>query len=159
MSNFSDVGDFHHKFNLDNVTHKQPGPRPENQELMQFRLKFMLEELLEFAEATNFVLGFDPALGKFTFTLPGPNAQAAPVDHAKAFDSLLDLAYVVFGSAQVLGYPWQEGWDAVQTANMQKIRVTRIEDSLRGSTFDVVKPPGWTPPDITDVLRKRGFPI
>lgn len=159
MSNYSDVGDFHQRFKLDNVTHTKAGPRPENPELMKFRLEFMLEELLEFAEATNYVLGFDPALGKFTFTIPGPNARAQPVDHAKAFDSLLDLAYVVFGSAQVLGYPWQRGWNEVQRANMTKIRAERAEDSLRGSTFDVVKPSGWTAPDIATVLRNHGFNV
>lgn len=156
-SNFDDVGKFHEKFELDNVTHRGPGPRLDNEELIRFRLNFMLEELLEFAEAHNYVIGFHPQKGKFEFNLPGPNAAASSIDREKSFDSLLDLAYVVFGTAHVLGYPWHEGWAEVQRANMTKERVQRAEDSARGSTFDVIKPKGWTPPGIQTILERHGW--
>lgn len=131
--NFVDVGDFHAKFGLTSVTHEGPGPREITPELLEFRSKFMQEELDEFNEA------------------------AKTNDHAKMFDALLDLVYVAMGTAHMFGYPWQAGWDEVQRANISKERVTRAEDSTRGSTFDVIKPVGWTAPNIGLVLAENGF--
>lgn len=162
-TNFHDVGDFHEKFKLDNVSNRGAGPRPTNKQLMDFRIRFMQEELDEFC------------LG------------AQEGDHEKMFDALLDLAYVVLGSAQVLGYPWQEGWDEVQRANMTKERCAldhkfeahsvdsdlcihyganhepcgqpKHRHSLRGSINDVIKPPGWTPPDLKSILKRWNFDV
>src|SRR4051812_37433278 len=126
-SNFADVRAFHEKFELG----KDRLPRPGfvSPELTEFRTKFMQEELDEFKEA---VLQDD---------LP------------QAFDALLDLVYVALGTADLMCLPWQSGWDEVQRANMNKVRARRAQDSLRGSTFDVVKPKGWTPPQIDKVLE------
>lgn len=136
-SNFDDVGDFHEKFGLDNVTHHGAGPRfpigehneADAAELLRFRVRFLREELQEFEDAL------------------------ATRDPAKAFDALLDLTYVAMGTAHLLGFPWQEGWDEVQRANMAKVRAKPDgSDSVRNSKWDVVKPSGWTPPNIARVL-------
>ncbi|MCA1807245.1 MAG: nucleoside triphosphate pyrophosphohydrolase family protein [Actinobacteria bacterium] len=133
-NNFDDVGNFHEKFGLDNVTFKGPGPREVPDELIRFRIGFLVEELEEFI------------------------AGAVDGDDEQMFDALLDLAYVAFGTAHLLGYPWQVGWDEVQRANMKKIRAAKDgSNSKRGSSFDVVKPPHWTPPDIKAVLEKNGW--
>lgn len=152
-TNFDDVGDFHNKFKLDNVTHNGAGPREVSEELIRFRANFMQEELHEFRNG------------------------AAIMDHEKMFDALLDLAYVVFGTAQLLGYPWQAGWDEVQRANMAKERCLldhvfvqrdgvnqcmkcnqpKEHHSLRGSEFDVIKPAGWTSPALSPILEASGF--
>lgn len=132
--NFGDVGHFHHKFGLDNTTFKAPGPRPDDTELINYRIGFMTEELDEFVE------GWESD------------------DHAKMFDALIDLVYVAMGTAHFLGYPWQAGWDRVQTANMAKERAAADgSNSKRGSGFDVVKPEGWTPPNIEGLLTDAGW--
>jgi predicted HAD superfamily Cof-like phosphohydrolase len=191
-SNFDDVGDFHEKFELDNVTHQGAGPRKMPDDLMQFRLKFLLEELLEFAHGIGYRMhsaSDDSGTGWWEF-YKMPNGK---VDHEKAFDSLLDLAYVTFGAAQVLGYPWQAGWEEVQRANITKERcrighryvdgeedrcqygikmerseggyevvqcqMPKVAHSLRGSDRDVIKPTGWTAPDIKAVLKDAGFDL
>lgn len=129
QSNFDDVGDFHEKFGLDNVTHRGSGPRLVPLDLMDFRIKFLHEELKEFEDAY------------------------AEGNVAKMFDALLDLAYVTFGTAHLMGFPWQRGWDEVQRANMSKVRAQADgSDSRRDSSWDVVKPYGWEPPDIEGVL-------
>ena len=149
VNNFRDVGTFHHKFGLDHVEcgvglpievardHKGAKPRVIDPSMIDFRRKFMQEELDEFGRAF------------------------LAEDEPKMFDALLDLAYVVFGTAHLLGYPWQEGWDEVQRANMQKERATSVEQSLastgRGSTLDVIKPVGRTPPNISAVLGRHGW--
>ena len=128
MSNFSDVGDFHEKFGL-HRSDKEPGIQEISDELLDFRIKFLREELDEFCEGEK------------------------EGDHAKMFDALLDLVYVAMGTAHLLGYPWQMGWDAVQKANMAKERAASDgSNSKRGSSFDVVKPEGWTPPNIDGIL-------
>lgn len=132
MSNFTDVGDFHRKFGL-HASDLKPGLEVMDESTYQFRFKFLLEELDELEEAWD------------------------EGDSAKMFDALIDLVYVAMGTAHLLGFPWQEGWDAVQAANMSKQRAQRAEQSMRGSALDVIKPEGWTPPDIEAVLQRHGW--
>lgn len=179
QDNFTDVGDFHEKFGLTSLTHSSnPGPRPAEEiteELLKFRLKFLEEELIELAQSMHFARLAKPG---------GGDMVGVSLDHAQAFDSLIDLVYVALGTAHLLGYPWQEGWEAVQTANMAKERcqidhkyvgdgieacrdlnpdgycgAPKEKHGSRGSLFDVMKPPGWTPPDIAAVLRRHGFNV
>jgi predicted HAD superfamily Cof-like phosphohydrolase len=134
-NNFDDVGAFHEKFGLHNTTWHPEGPHVMSTELEEFRLKFLDEELQELRDGL------------------------AEEDEAKTFDALLDLVYVAMGTAHLRGYPWQAGWDAVQAANMSKERALSNEDtrSKRGSSYDVVKPDGWTAPDIEGVLSRYGW--
>jgi predicted HAD superfamily Cof-like phosphohydrolase len=136
-TNFDDVGNFHEKFALDNTTHQDTGQRsPMDPELLDFRLKFLKEELEEFETGME------------------------EEDHEQMFDALLDLVYVAMGTAHLLGYPWQEGWDLVQRANMAKERAAADgSNSKRGTQWDVVKPPGWTPPAIGGLLERHGFDV
>lgn len=133
-SNFEDVGQFHEKFKLPNTTYHMPRQQQVPQDMMEFRAKFLQEELDEFNE------GF------------------AEGDHAKMFDALMDLVYVAMGTAHLQGYPWQRGWIEVQRANMAKVRAKADgSDSLRGSSYDVVKPEGWIAPDIAGLLASFGW--
>lgn len=134
MSEFEDVGDFHERFDLDNVTYRGSHPRDVPQDLLKFRRDFMQEELDEFIEGMN------------------------EGDDAKMFDALIDLVYVALGTAHLKGYPWEAGWALVQNANMKKIRGKPDgSDSKRHSKWDVVKPEGWQPPDIERLLGERGW--
>ena len=129
MSNFDDVGWFHKKFDL---PVSQDAPRDVPKDLLQFRIKFMQEELDEFATATT---------------------------AADQFDALLDLVYVAMGTAHIMGFPWEAGWSRVQQANMAKVRASAdASDSKRGSSWDVVKPEGWRAPDIEGLLDTLGWP-
>ena len=157
LSNFDDVGQFHEKFKLDNVTNHPMKPKLITPELAKFRKKLMREELNEIEE------GY------------------AENDLAKVADGLVDLVYVALGTAQLHGLPWQELWDAVQRANMRKERClldhvfevnegavdlrkcgvcgqAKVKHSVRGNVNDVIKPEGWTPPDIVGVLSLAGWP-
>lgn len=135
-NNFDDVGRFHQRFDLHNTTFLRPGPRRWDRALMEYRVRFLEEELKEFKDAL------------------------ANHDDAGMFDALLDLVYVAMGTAHLQGYPWREGWDAVQEANMAKVRGTaeHNDHAKRGTQEPMVKPPGWTPPDIQGLLVGYGFP-
>lgn len=118
---FEDVLAFHAKFEL---------PRPNAPQLLdshlyEYRLKFLREELAEFETAH------------------------AAGDIAKATDALLDLIYVAYGTAIMMGLRrvWAQCWGFVQNANLMKVRVAAAAESKRGSAFDVRKPSGWSSPD------------
>lgn len=131
-TDFSDVGDFHRKFDLEAVPSERP-PRLITPELQEFRLKFLQEELDELQ------LGYEQQ------------------DLEKIADALVDLVYVALGTAHLHGLPWGALWAEVQRANISKVRATHASQSLRGSTFDVVKPPGWRPPNVRQVLEHHGW--
>lgn len=153
-SNFHDVGLFHEWFGLDNTTANPPGPREFDPELIKFRVKFIREEFVELLEGLHTHMVTDgQGMTDIVF-----EAGKKP-DHAQIFDALLDIVYVAMGTAHFLGYPWHEGWDRVQEANMAKVRATSADQSKRRTSFDVVKPEGWTPPDIAGLLRKYGWDI
>jgi len=155
-TNFDDVGDFHQKFDLDNVTHRGMGPRPSlDDSIIPFRIGFMLEERQEFCEAVGYKITLDHT-GKLKLIKFRQSNHR--VDHDLAFDALIDLVYVAMGTAHFMGYPWQLGWRLVQRANMGKVRARKdASDSKRGSSFDVVKPDGWKAPDIKSLLERAGF--
>lgn len=117
------VAEFHEKFGLPMGTDDQLMHDPSVQ---AYRVKFLQEELDEFKEAL------------------------AEGNKTKAFDALLDLGYVVYGTALFAGInpaQWHAGMHAVHSCNMAKVRATKAEDSKRGSIFDVCKPAGWVGPE------------
>jgi len=120
-----DVRNFHNKFGVP----MSPVPALLDTEAVRFRIKFMQEELKEFIDCHD------------------------DLDLHGAADALIDLAYVVIGTALFMGLPWQSLWAEVQGCNMQK-RLAKPDgsDSKRGSPLDVVKPEGWLGPDHSKFL-------
>lgn len=119
---YQDVQNFHDKFAVPLAS----APTLLEGEAYNFRLGFMQEELQEFVQA------------HYDDNLP------------MAYDALIDLVYVAYGTAQMMGCTpamWQELWNAVQNANMSKVRASSAADSKRGTSLDVVKPAGWVSPD------------
>ncbi len=134
----NDVAAFHHKFGIDQPP--QANQMPED--LARFRLMFLFEELREYAVA----LGYD-----CVFSVE--SAPSLAPDLEKQLDSLTDLVYVAVGTGLISGFDMGEAWDRVQEANMQKRRALPDgSDSARFSESDVVKPEGWTPPDLSDLV-------
>jgi predicted HAD superfamily Cof-like phosphohydrolase len=124
----SDVRAFHEKFG-------QPYnrlPRELPRDLWDFRYNFLHEELSEYHSAM------------------------IHRDLEKQFDALIDLMYVAAGTAYLHGFRMPEGWDRVQAANMAKVAAKSADESRaasgRGSTYDIIKPPGWKPADLKDLL-------
>ena len=134
-TNFDDVGLFHEAIgHYRNTTFNGAQPLDPEDELLDLKRRHLQEELDEFLQ--GYALN----------------------DHAQMADALVDLVYVAMGFAQVMGYPWQEIWDAVQKANMSKRRAHADgHDSKRASSFDIVKPPGFVPPPVARILKQHGF--
>ena len=124
-----DVQKFHAKFGLPLGLRNQL----KDKSTQDFRIKFLQEELDEFTIAIK------------------------DGDRVKAFDALLDLSYVTYGTALFMGVnpqQWDAGFTAVQKANMAKERAVDSADSRskRKNSFDVVKPEGWVGPE-SELLR------
>lgn len=117
----ADVAEFHAKFEL---TQRAKDAAP-SQKVMAFRLKFLLEELDELAMGAN------------------------QRDLVQTTDAIIDIIYVALGLAWLLNLPIDDAWREVHKANMRKERAKSAADSKRGSSFDIVKPPGWKPPNLS----------
>lgn len=124
-----DVQAFQQKFSI---------PMPYTPQLLaraaeRFRQDFLLEEVGEFVEACG------------------------ASDLPKAADALVDLVYVAYGTALMMGLGriWPQLWAEVQRANMSKVRAAVDgSDSKRRSSLDVIKPPGWVGPDLKSIIDK-----
>lgn len=139
-----DIIDFHEKFDLAYVG----PPRVLTRELFEFRLGFMQEELDEWAKSTERGLSEVERSGS-------PDLFHYESQLEKQLDALVDLQYVLLGTAYLQGLSpvFPDAWASVHKANMAKVRAQSIQDSKRGSLFDVVKPVGWEPPDHLDLVR------
>ena len=120
-----DIRDFMMKFGLAYGGY----PRSLDLDLFIFRRNFMLEELGEYITAWE------------------------NNDKERMLDALTDLLYVVFGTAHLHGFNIDEAWRRVHEANMRKERAKTKEESTRKSAYDIIKPAGWTPPNLEDLTK------
>lgn len=143
LTGFAAVSEFHKKFDL-----SYSGPvRVPPEEILSLRVARLHEELDEYKLA----LGILHLVEKHDL---GEDAKMKALE--MAFDALIDLAYIVFGTAELHGFHrFDEGFARVHAANMAKERAQRPEDSKHGSTFDIIKPAGWKPASLMDLLYQN----
>lgn len=139
MSYFDDVGAFHERMKLPLSAewccrdHRavRPPALLEDKDL-DYRMSFLFEEIKEFLIAQG------------------------RGDLAGVSDALVDIIYIVLGTAHYMGIPFNAIWEEVHRANMTK-RPWKEGDPIkpRNTTgLEVVKPEGWRPPDIDGVIRE-----
>lgn len=121
------VAAFHEKFCVPSAN----APTLLDPDTLEFRMKLMSEELREYREASE------------------------AGDLEGQLDALVDLVYVTLGTAYVAGLPFAEAFRRVHSANMQKVRASDASESKRGSGLDVVKPEGWEPASLADLVGAR----
>jgi predicted HAD superfamily Cof-like phosphohydrolase len=122
-----DIDAFHKKYKFEK---NEKVGIPDDNELVNFRTSFLMEELAEYTQAIT------------------------KKDAAGALDALVDIVYIALGTAWLFNLPFERAWDQVQKANMSKIR-TKSKSKKRGTSFDVVKPKGWTAPDIEQIIEEE----
>jgi hypothetical protein len=143
---FRDVAAFHEKYQLPPTTdpnHELPA------DLFKFRAKFLLEELNEYFAAC----GYDLSISADSQLVLEWNGEK--FDPEMALDAIVDICYVALGTAYLHRFlEFNEAWRRVQEKNMQKVRAVSADDpaSVRKHSADVVKPPGWTPASLVDLL-------
>jgi predicted HAD superfamily Cof-like phosphohydrolase len=119
-----------------------------------FRMKFILEELMETIQACG--LHYDSMFNDIRYKVDGKENEE------EILDGLIDLMVVIIGTAHFFGYTnridnktiFEIAWDRVQEANMKKIPVKSAMESKRGSQFDLLKPEGWKKPNFEDLFQK-----
>ena len=122
-----DIDQFHKKFKFEK---NDKVGIPENNELVNFRTSFLIDELAEYTQAIT------------------------KGDSAAALDALVDIVYIALGTAWLFNLPFEKAWNEVQKANMSKVR-TKRKSKKRGTSFDVVKPKGWQAPDIEQIIEEE----
>lgn len=149
-----DIVAFHEKFDL--AYHGKPrcliGVKDDvGADLGEFRTKFDREETDEYED--------DGEALKVSVDA-GDTENIVTYLH-KQLDALVDGMYVKLGTAYLQFGPavFREAWRRVHSANMKKKRAERVEESKRGSLFDVVKPEGWVEPDHRDLVRDNAHVI
>lgn len=157
MNYFRMYLDFHRKF-------KMPEPKKVTTEHAETRLNFLLEELVETAEAAGYNLGICNKNGKDVVQFH--RNKRIKVNRAEYIDGLTDLLYVVLGTAVMSGLneiatgagftcltKLEVAFEKVHRANMQKIPVKNASESKRGTKYDMKKPDGWRAPDHRELLK------
>lgn len=143
----TDIAEFHKKFGLEYDGRSRALPV----ELGHFRTLFMEEELKEY------IFHRDVLLQLFGDERSNRLDEADITFHLEGqLDALVDLVYVALGTAYLHGFgpqKFNEAWRRVHEKNMEKMRAPSADHSKRGSAFDVIKPPGWTPPKHTDLVE------
>lgn len=137
----ADIEEFHQKFCLE---YKGP-PRTLTGEMGEFRYNFLQEEVNEYGDALT---DCDVEMKEL-----GARPEMITQHLEAQLDALVDQVYVALGNAYLHGFDFREAWRRVHAANMAKVRAQRAEDSKRGTTFDVVKPPGWIAPRHVDLVN------
>lgn len=101
-------------------------PRQLDSDRKKFRVNFIREETTELDDATN-------------------------IDDE--IDACVDIVYVALGMLVEMGVPPDIAFDIVHRKNMLKQRGAK--STRPGSKgIDMIKPPGWTPPDYTEMLAQ-----
>lgn len=128
---FGDVVAFHKKYGIA----YQGNPRRLPMGLRSFRYNRLKEEM------TEYILAFEQDL------------------QTEQFDGLIDLIYIALGTIHLHGWDFYRGWSRVHSANMAKTRASEKHPGKYGNPLgddnapcDIVKPPGWTAPDLSDLV-------
>lgn len=126
---FTSVGEFRAKMKLP----MSDLPQLLSPEQASYFARFIMEELSEYLRA---------------------NEEQSLVDAA---DAIVDLVYVTLGCAHAMGLPFEELFEVVHKANMQKEPANEFCRSIRGNQYDVVKPVGWVAPEheLNEILEMQ----
>lgn len=113
-----DIRDLHDKFGF----HQSVGEMDDEKlsYLLDFRIRFLEEELLELEDAVN------------------------PED---AVDALIDMIVVAIGTLDLFRVDQDEAWRRVHVANMSKERGVKESRPNPLGLPDLMKPDGWEAPD------------
>ena len=122
-----DIDNFHKKYGFEK---NEKIDIPDNNELINFRTAFLMEELAEYTNAIT------------------------KKDAAGALDALVDIVYIALGTAWLFNLPFEKAWNEVQKANMSKIRA-KDKTGKRGTKFDVIKPKDWKAPNIEKIIEEE----
>ncbi len=104
------------------------------------RVKFLLEEVLEFAEASGVSVNIDESKLEYTIT--------SPPDLLGLADAICDVSYINYGSANSYGLDIEPFENEVHENNLTKVKTGYIDESGK-----LRKGPGYKPVDLKPILE------
>lgn len=121
----ADINAMHAKFGVHTWVreHVETGNFEKLRKFLQFRLRFLYEELDETRDL-------------------GVNSK----NPEEIVDGLIDLCVVAIGTLDAFNIDAYKAWDAVHTANMSKVPGIKKERPNPLGLPDLMKPEGWTAP-------------
>ena len=126
-------------------------PQQPSEERVALRMSLIAEEFMELLTACGAhptdMLSLSDRIEAIIGSLNGP------FDMVEAADALTDIDYVVEGTRLEFGIDGAGIADEVHRANMAKAG----PGSWRRDDGKIMKPDGWTPPDIAGELRRQGW--
>lgn len=127
---------------------KQPhSPADPQLRLSELRASLLLEEVVETVTA---LVGSERAYALLMDACANAEHLTGPVEPniVEAIDGLCDVLVVAYGTAEAIGIDLEPFFDEVHRTNMAKANGPIRADGK------LLKPPGWTPPDIAGVLAR-----
>jgi predicted HAD superfamily Cof-like phosphohydrolase len=156
-------------------------PHEPDEKTMRFRLSLITEEFRELLEAALCAPNGAEELD-FDGILEAISKAPIKMRLSEFVDALADLAYVMEGTAITMGVDMTPIAAEVQRANMAKLpsyvaekdamhqkvittvsftpagtSVSHVAQPVKREDGKIMKPPGWTPPDIEGELKKQGW--
>ncbi len=118
-----DISDMHYKYGVKMWMHKNKDDAEKLRKYLEFRVKFIREELME------------------------TEAALTNNDPEEIVDGLIDLCVVAIGTLDAFGIDPYKAWDEVLKANLSKeVGVKESRPNPLGLP-DLIKPEGWEGPD------------
>ena len=125
------------------------GQDPIDAPQFEFLARLVLEELLEIGATCMTVDEAKVLIANIVSA--DQKTKATSPNHADQMDGLVDLIYVTLNFASRKGWNLQPIFDAVHQANMAKRDPVTLKFK-RNEHGKIIKPDGWTPPNINDVV-------
>lgn len=130
---------------------ERPGVPPDT--VVRLRAEIIVEEAFETAAACFTYCG--DTFTQLQSEIAGFIRRCKPaINLVKLADGLADLMYVAEGAFITFGIDSGPVLDEVQRSNMEKTIPPIVRDPV---TNKILKPAGWTPPDLATVLRAQGW--
>jgi predicted HAD superfamily Cof-like phosphohydrolase len=151
-----DISDMHAKFGVNKWVDSmiEANDTDSLRKFLEFRLNFLVEELIETGTAANMVLQQTDSGYKFVqntnsieMTTGKPSTH---VDSEEVVDGLIDLCVVAIGTLDAFSVDAHKAWDAVHNANMSKEPGVKPSRPNPLGLPDLIKPEGWTAPSHQD---------
>lgn len=118
-----DIAEMHSKFGVHDWVEKNKDDPDLLKKFLQFRVRFLREELEETAKAVDFE------------------------DEKEIVDGLIDLCVVAIGTLDAFAIDSHEAWDEVHDKNMQKEPGVKPGRPNPLGLPDLIKPSGWEGPN------------
>lgn len=148
MTNLDKVREFHTTFGHPVSDHATANTL----EMRRFRLRLIIDEVCELAEAMGLNLSVIPQEGVHNIFINEHRPSYEP-DLLEMADAIGDIKYVCEGANLVFGIPGDAVFDAIQKSNMSKLG----EDGkpLVREDGKILKGPNYKPPtdDIRQILE------